>query len=72
MWIRISHGIIAKKYADDKIGAGFTPLIANDYFAKILESGFIEITKSNSEKAFLSNDKFIGLIEANELLVIEK
>ena len=50
----------------------FTPLVANDYFAQILESGFIEITKSNSEKAFLSTEKFTQLIEAKELVVIEK
>ena len=50
----------------------FTPLIAKDYFAQILESGFIEITKSNSEKAFLSTEKFAQLIEAKELVVIEK
>jgi len=50
----------------------FTPLIANDYFAQILETGFIEITKSNSEKAFLSTEKFAQLIEAKQLIVIQK
>lgn len=72
MWIRIHHGIIAKKRPDDGIGVEFTPLVANNYFAQILESGFIEITKSNSEKAFLSTEKFTQLIEAKELVVIEK
>ena len=72
MWIRVRHGIIAKKRPDDRIEVEFTPLVANDYFAQILESGFIEITKTNSEKAFLSTEKFAQLIEANELLVIEK
>lgn len=72
MWIRIHHGIIAKKYPDDGIEVEFTPLIANDYFAQILETGFIEITKSNSEKAFLSTEKFAQLIEAKQLIVIQK
>lgn len=65
-------GIIAKKYPDDGIEVEFTPLIANDYFAQILETGFIEITKSNSEKAFLSTEKFAQLIEAKQLIVIQK
>jgi len=72
MWIRIHHGIIAKKYPGDGIEVEFTPLIANDYFAQILETGFIEITKSNSEKAFLSTEKFAQLIEAKQLIVIQK
>jgi len=72
MWIRIHHGIIAKKRPNDAIEVEFTPLIAKDYFAQILESGFIEINKSNNEKAFLSTKKFAQLIEAKELVVIEK
>ena len=72
MWIRIHYGIIAKRQPNDAIEVEFTPLVANDYFAQILESGFIEITKFNGEKAFLSSEKFAHLIEANELVVIEK
>jgi hypothetical protein len=50
----------------------FTPLVANDCFTQILVSGFIEITKPNDQKAFLSNEKFAQLIKAKELVVIEK
>lgn len=62
MWIRIYHGILAKKYSDDGTQVECTPLVANDFFAQILKSGFIEINKSNSEKAFLSTKKFAQLI----------
>ena len=72
MWIRIHHGIIAKKQPNNAIEVEFTPLVANDYFAQILESGFVEITKSSCQKAFLSTEKFAQLIEAKELVVIEK
>jgi len=72
MWIRIHHGIIAKKQPNDATEVEFTPLVANDYFAQILESGFVEITKSSCQKAFLSTEKFDHLIEAKKLVVIEK
>jgi hypothetical protein len=72
MWVRIHHGIIAKRQPNDAIEVEFTPLVANDYFAQILESGFVEITKPNGQKAFLSTEKFAQLIEAKELVVIEK
>ena len=72
MWIRIHHGIIAKKQPNDATEVEFTPLVAKEYFAQILESGFIEITKSNDQKAFLSTEKFAQLIEAKELVVIQR
>jgi hypothetical protein len=72
MWIRIHHGIIAKKQPIDATEVEFTPLVANDYCAQILDSGFIEITKSNDQKAFLSTEKFAQLIEAKELVVIQR
>jgi len=72
MWIRIHHGIIAKRRPNDAFEVEFTPLVANDYFAQILDSGFIEITKSNDQKAFLSTEKFAQLIEAKELVVIQR
>jgi hypothetical protein len=72
MWIRIHHGIIAKRQPNDEIEVEFTPLIANDYFAQILKSGFIEITKPNGQKAFLSTEKFAKHMESKELIVIEK
>ena len=58
MWIRVNHGIIAKRRPEDGIEVEFTPLVANDYLAHKLESGHIEITKSNGEPAFLSSEKF--------------
>jgi hypothetical protein len=58
MWIRVNHGIIAKRRPNEAIEVEFTPLVADDYFAQILESGFVEISKSNGEKAFLSKEKF--------------
>jgi hypothetical protein len=72
MWIRIHHGIIAKRQPNDAFEVEFTPLVANDYFAQILDCGFIEITKSNDQKAFLSTEKFAQLIEAKELVVIQR
>jgi hypothetical protein len=49
----------------------FTPLVANDYFAQVLESGFIEITKSNGELVFINADRFAQLIESQALVVIQ-
>ena len=49
----------------------FTPLVANDYLAQKLESGYVEITKSNGELAFLSSEKFADLLNTNELVIIE-
>ena len=72
MWIRVNHGIIARKRPEEGIEVGFTPLVANDYLAQKLESGHIEITKSNGEPAFLSAEKFSELIQADELVIIEK
>ena len=71
MYIRVHHGIIAKKYPNNGFEVEFTPIVANDYFARVLESGFIEITKSNDQKSFLSTDKFAQLIESKELVVIQ-
>ena len=50
----------------------FTPLVANDYLSKKLESGYIEITKANGEQAFLSSEKFSELLKSDELAIIEK
>lgn len=72
MWIRVNHGIIAKKRPEEGIAVEFTPLVAKDYFAQTLESGYIEITKSNGEPAFLSAEKFSELLKVGELAIIEK
>jgi len=72
MWIRIHHGIIAKRRPEEGIEVEFTPLIANDYFSEELESGYIEITKSNGELAFLSAEKFAELLKSDEIAIIEK
>ena len=72
MWIRVNHGIIAKKRPAEGIEVEFTPLIANDYLSQKLESGYIEITKANGEQAFLSSEKFSELLKADELAIIEK
>jgi len=72
MWIRVNHGIIAKKRPSEGIEVEFTPLVANDYLSQILESGYIEITKTNGEQAYLSAEKFSELLKANELVIIEK
>ena len=64
MWIRIHHGIIAKKQPNDATEVEFTPLVAKEYFSHILESGFIEITNSNCVKTFLATEIFAQLIEA--------
>ena len=71
MWIRVNHGIIAKKRPEEGIEVEFTPLIANDYLANNLESGYVEITKSNGEPAFLSSEKFSELLKTDELVIIE-
>ena len=71
MYIRVHHGIIAKKYPNNGFEVEFTPIVANDYFARVLESGFIEITKSNGELAFINADRFEKLIESQELVVIQ-
>lgn len=60
MWIRVNHGIIAKKRLEEGIEVEFTPLVVNDYLAQKLESGYIEITKSNGEPAFLSSESFLS------------
>ena len=72
MWIRINHGIIAKKRPAEGIEVEFTPLVANDYLSRKLESGYIEITKANGEPAFLSEEKFSELQKTDELVIIEK
>ena len=72
MRIRVNHGIIAKKRPEEGIEVEFTPLVANDYLARELESGHIEITRTNGELAFLSADKFSKLMQADELVIIEK
>ena len=72
MWIRVNHGIIAKKRPAEGIEVEFTPLIANDYLSCKLESGYIEVSKPNGEKAFLSEDKFHELLKTDELVIIEK
>lgn len=41
----------------------FTPVVANDYLTQQLESGYVEITKTNGEPAFLSAEKFSELIK---------
>ena len=71
MYIRVHHGIIAKKYPRNGLEVEFTPLVANDYFAQVLESGFIEITKSNGELAFINAERFAQLIESQALVVIQ-
>jgi hypothetical protein len=71
MYIRVHHGIIAKKYPKNGLEVEFTPLVANDYFAQGLESGFIEITKSNGELAFINAERFAQLIESQALVVIQ-
>ena len=71
MYIRVHNGIIAKKYPNNGFEVEFTPIVANDYFAQVLESGFIEITKANGELAFINTDRFAQLIESEELLVIQ-
>lgn len=72
MWIRVNHGIIAKKRPEDGIEVEFTPLVANDYLSQIHQSGYIEITKTNGEPAFLSAEKFSELLKTDELVIIEK
>lgn len=72
MWIRVNHGIIAKKRPSEGIEVEFTPLLANDYLSQKLESGYIEITKTNGEPAFLSEEKFSELLKADELAIVEK
>ena len=72
MWIRIHHGIIAKRQPNDAFEVEFTPLVANDYFAQILDSGFIKVICTGTTKAFLSTEKFAQLIEAKELVVIQR
>jgi hypothetical protein len=72
MWIRVNHGIIAKKQPAEGIEVEFIPLVANDYLSQKLESGYIEITKSNGEQAFLSAEKFADLLKTNELVIVEK
>ena len=72
MRIRVNHGIIAKKRPEEGIEVEFTPLVANDYLAHRLESGYLEIIKPNGGQAFLSVDKFSELIQADELVIIEK
>ena len=72
MWIRVNRGIIAKKRPREGIEVEFTPLIANDYLSHTLESGYIEITKSNGEHVFLSAEKFSELLKTGELEIIEK
>jgi hypothetical protein len=71
MYIRVHHGINAKKYPKNGLEVEFTPLVANDYFAQVLESGFIEITKSNGELVFINADRFAQLIESQALVVIQ-
>jgi hypothetical protein len=41
MYIRVHHGIIAKKYPNNGFEVEFTPIVANDYFAQVLESGLV-------------------------------
>ena len=72
MRIRVNHGIIAKKRPEEGIEVEFTPLVANDYLAHRLESGYLEIIKPNGGPAFLSADKFSELMQANKLAIIEK
>lgn len=72
MWIRVNHGIIARKRPGEGIEVEFTPLVANDYLAQRHDSGYIEITKSNGEPAFLSAEKFSELLKTDELAIIEK
>ena len=72
MWIRVNRGIIAKKRPGEGIEVEFTPLLANDYLSHTLESGYIEITKSNGERVFLSAEKFSELLKTGELEIIEK
>jgi hypothetical protein len=71
MYIRVHHGIIAKKYPKNGLEVEFTPIVANDYFARVLESGFVEITKSNGELAFINADRFAQLVESQALVVIQ-
>ena len=71
MYIRVHNGIIAKKYPNNGFEVEFTPIVADDYFAQVLESGFIEITKSNGELAFINPDRFAQLVESQELVVIQ-
>ena len=42
----------------------FMPLVANDYLADILESGYIDVTKPNGDKAFISSEKLTHLIKS--------
>lgn len=72
MWIRVNHGIIAKKRPSEGIEVELTPPVANDYLSQKLESGYIEITKTNGEPAFLSAEKFSELLNADELTIVEK
>lgn len=70
MRIRVVRGIIAKKRPDKGINVQFIPLVANEYSAQIVNSDFIELDKSNSEKVFLAIEKFTRHIEAGEIIVL--
>jgi len=68
MWIRIHHEIIAKRQPNDAFEVEFTPLVANDYFAQILDCGFIEITKPNDQKVFYLPRNLLSLLRLKSLL----
>jgi hypothetical protein len=50
----------------------FTPLVAGEYDAQLIDLEFVEITKPDGKAAFLSQERFANLIAAGELLVLKK
>jgi hypothetical protein len=72
MRIRVKNGIVAKQQPENLVVVEFTPLVAGEYDAQLIDHEFVEITKPNGKAAFLSQERFANLIAAGELLVLKK
>jgi len=72
MRIQVKNGIIAKQQPENLVVVEFTPLVAGEYYAQLIDLDFVEITKSDGKAAYLSQEKFANLIAAGELLFLKK
>lgn len=71
MRIHLNHGLMARRQHKNGIDAGFTPVMAGNFSARLSDARCLEIQKQNGELAYLPMNRVEELIFKGSLLVLE-
>ena len=68
MRIRVKNGIVAKQQPENLVVVEFTPLVAGEYDAQLIDHEFVEITKPNGKPRDKASSKLWGSSKPRRVL----